>query len=337
MESSSEDEIWSEEGGSEVGDTGSDEAGNLALLEVSSGHSWSKLYEKDKYYDVLLIVDGEERGAHKVVLACVSEFFDKMFTSGLKEGKSQENPLRVPLKDIALRTLDNLLELIYKAQVQTNYEATLLLARAAHMYRIRGALWAASESLCKRISMRNFVELWEFAYLLNMDELYTRVGRFANVHVVDICQSSDLPAVPLSLLKRMLQSVSSQYLDERLEDICEGIMDWVNTDPKRTPHIDELLEIALEELPHKTQEESLSSIGQTLLHLCDKSSAARNLVSSVISRLEVCRTQYQHCESVARCKRCSSTRCRTCIAKLSKIRRKEKRSNFSDSGLTLFD
>ena len=75
---------------SDTAKASSDEEGILTTSEESRCQLWADLYKKSKYCDVLLVVDKEEREAHKAMLACASEFFDKMFTGGLKEAQCSD-------------------------------------------------------------------------------------------------------------------------------------------------------------------------------------------------------------------------------------------------------
>ena len=265
----------------------SNEEAVTVSLKAPRCQIWTELYKKDKYCDVLLVVDGEERGAHKVALACASTFFDKMFTCGLKESQTQESPLRVPLEEITIRTLDNFLELLYTGRVKATYNDVPPLACAAHLYQVHDILAAVEEALSKQVTLKNFLELWNLGYLLDLHTLYSRVEEFAYEKVEEICNCNEIRIVRPSLLVKMMHSAATRYPDKRFRGICAGLKSWTDADAMRLFHIDDILDISFKDFAWEKHRDHLTNIGRSLLQLCAISSKARDLSREVYNHLEI--------------------------------------------------
>jgi len=80
----------------------------MSLLESSP--ELAPAYELSEYADVIFIVEGENRfPAHKVILCAKSDYFARMFRSGLMETTHAE----IPMADVSVRAFDLILHAIY--------------------------------------------------------------------------------------------------------------------------------------------------------------------------------------------------------------------------------
>ena len=276
-----------------------DEENGLATVKVPRCKLWTKLCEKDKYFDVLFVIDNEERRSHKLALACASDVFDKMFTGGLKEAQDRECPLRVPLEGVLLSTLDHLLTLIYTGKVQLPFDDLLLLTRAADMYQMHDILSALEDTISDEVDLSNFIELWDFACLLNLSTVRSCIGDFASENSVFICLSPALEKLPPLLFQEMVCNVR---MDE-LMNICDGIKDWAEVDLERQSYVDDILKKAFAYCVWDKQEQHLANIGVSLVRLCGTSSIARELLQKVVLTLGSRPAQSYYYPFCSRCKR----------------------------------
>ena len=68
--------------------------------------------------DVTLVAEGLEVGAHRAILSSCSNYFYAMFTGELAESKAE----RVILQEIDGKTLAQLIDFVYTAEIQVTEE-----------------------------------------------------------------------------------------------------------------------------------------------------------------------------------------------------------------------
>lgn len=116
--------------------------------------------------DVILRIGEDKIHCHKFVLALSSNFFNRMFASGMKESQSQE----VELKDVSLETMKSVLSFMYTDKIDVKKIVPDLL-RVADMYGILRLKNICSQRLSKIIGSENVAEIWEVAYFHNVEDL----------------------------------------------------------------------------------------------------------------------------------------------------------------------
>lgn len=86
----------------------------------------------DTFSDVTLVVENERIHAHRVVLASGSEYFKKMFSSGMKESKQRE----ITIPNVSKNAFMLLLEYLYTGEIsdQATLEDLLNLSQAGDMF-----------------------------------------------------------------------------------------------------------------------------------------------------------------------------------------------------------
>ena len=106
----------------------------------SSGHAKdllvciNKLRKVNKLCDVILVVDGQEFPAHRVVLAACSDYFAAMFTGDMVESQKQD----VEIQGLSASTMENILEFIYTETVSVSVENVQALLPAACLLQLTG-------------------------------------------------------------------------------------------------------------------------------------------------------------------------------------------------------
>jgi len=122
----------------------------------------------DLLTDVILCIGENKIYCHKMVLGMSSNFFKKMFTTNMKESKSQE----IELKDVEvnLETIENMINFMYGHRIDDVKITTDLLA-VADMYDVFRLRNLCSEKLKRTLDDENVAEIWFSAYTHNIEEL----------------------------------------------------------------------------------------------------------------------------------------------------------------------
>jgi len=90
----------------------------LSLIE--STPDFSPAYELVEYADVYFIVEGENFPAHKIILCAKSDYFARMFRSGLLESTQTQ----IPMADVSKTAFALLLRAIYVNTIRLPTEVT---------------------------------------------------------------------------------------------------------------------------------------------------------------------------------------------------------------------
>merc|ERR1719414_1892197 len=95
-----------------------------------------------------------------------SNFFARMFLSGIKESQRNE----VELKDVDLETVKNLISFMYTGRID-NEKINASLLVAADMYEVLGLRSICIEELSKAVKFENVTEIWQTGILLDIEYL----------------------------------------------------------------------------------------------------------------------------------------------------------------------
>jgi hypothetical protein len=134
-----------------------------SVLTSSYVYDMRHLIDDEEFADVRFIVEGRAISAHRAILACRSEHFKAMFTSGMRESRESE----ITLSHIRVPVFMALLEYIYVDSVNVAADMAIELFAAADLYtldRLKG--------LCEIIVQKNVNVDNAATLLLTADELH---------------------------------------------------------------------------------------------------------------------------------------------------------------------
>jgi len=123
---------------------------------------------KDLLTDIILCIGENKIYCHKLILGMSSNFFKAMFTTNMKESKSQ----KIELKNVEvdLETVENMISFMYENRID-DVKITADLLAIADMYEVLRLRNICSEKLQRALNDENVAKIWHTAYLHNVEEL----------------------------------------------------------------------------------------------------------------------------------------------------------------------
>ena len=187
----------------------------------------NSMRESGTLCDIILIVEGVQFPAHKVVLAACSPYFQAMFTSSFKEKYMS----RQEIHGISSEAFSILLSFIYNGKdlviKDDNVESLL---EASSFLQLDHVKALCSVHLKSMISSHNFLEIRDIATRYDSKEVTQACDKFISFNFHKIVTSPSF----LSLSEENVATIISNDLpDVHKQIVVEGVEKWVNHEPSR--------------------------------------------------------------------------------------------------------
>ncbi|KAK2187478.1 hypothetical protein NP493_164g03066 [Ridgeia piscesae] len=174
----------------------------------------------DKFCDVILeSSDGVEVPCHKMVLSAGCQFFQAMFSSGMKEAQSHRIKLDLPSS-----TVKCLVEFIYTSSVDITEENAQGLLQVADEYQLTGLKKACTDFMIGRLQPCNCLGLHKFARLYNLTKLQDLAHKCMLENFIEVTQCEEF----LKLEEEdLVHYIEDDTLNVNNEDIVfEAVLTW---------------------------------------------------------------------------------------------------------------
>ncbi|XP_013872833.1 kelch repeat and BTB domain-containing protein 12 [Austrofundulus limnaeus] len=188
--------------------------------------------------DVVLLAEGIPFPCHKVVLSAFSPYFQAMFTCGLKETRGAE----VPLRDTPARSLELLLNYMYRAELPLSTSNIQMVAAAAFLLHVDGAFRLCQSYMEAHMDPSNCIGLYCWARDLGATDLSDCALRFICQHFTQVCHEEELLELDAQNLGDLLASDDLNVPQE--EVVLKLVLHWVErrrNDPQSEAQAAELL------------------------------------------------------------------------------------------------
>ncbi|XP_060549150.1 kelch-like protein diablo isoform X2 [Pantherophis guttatus] len=217
-------------------------------LRRSIGQGIKELYQGQQLCDITLVADGRRFPCHRILLASVSLYFQRMLTSTFKESREGE----IVLMDLSATCLQSLLDYVYTGELLLLWEEAEELFTAASRLQITSALDIITRFLRERISMENCLELYVLSYSHNHRPLLHSTSSYIAFHFEHL---SELPAFLYLDVGILITIIASEILvvDSELT-VYKAVRRWVTYNlAERLPKFAALMDYV--RLPLLTPEE----------------------------------------------------------------------------------
>ncbi|KAL7987041.1 hypothetical protein Chor_005960, partial [Crotalus horridus] len=230
--------------------------GQVSCILSSTPVGIKELYQNQQLCDIILVADGRRFPCHRILLASVSLYFQRMFTSTFKESREGE----IVLMDLSATCLQSLLDYIYTGELLLLGEEAEELFTAASRLQITSALDIITRFLKERISMENCLELYVLAYSHNHRPLLHSTSSYIAFHFEHL---SELPAFLYLDVTILITIIASEILAVDSELIVyRAVRRWVTYNlAERLPKFAALMDYV--RLPLLTPEELAEVRAQT--------------------------------------------------------------------------
>lgn len=190
------------------------------------------------FCDVILTTeDGGEHGAHRIVLASVSEYFRAMFLCEMKESQQK----CITIKAVDARSLALLIDYAYSCKIKIDSANVESILAAASMLQFIAVENACYDYLKKNINVPNSLGIWNLADLHGSKELSELAEGFIRGNFVSVVKHTDFTTLSSSQLIRLLGHDKLNVPSESA--VFEAVMSWVRYDVEaRSSLLPQLLE-----------------------------------------------------------------------------------------------
>ena len=206
-----------------------DSSATSCVFEALDLHSESfkqlaEFFENDVFCDVEIKVGTKGFKCHRVILACVSQYFKTMFTTEMAESKRSS----IMIKDIDEDALQSLIKFAYTSKILLSVDNVQSLLYASSILQIECVARACCEFMMAHLHPNNCIGVRAFATLHNRTELMNRADEYIQENFAECVDSEEFVTMTHDHFAVIL---SAQDLNVRSEtQVFEALMKWTNHD-----------------------------------------------------------------------------------------------------------
>ncbi|CRK93246.1 CLUMA_CG006789, isoform A, partial [Clunio marinus] len=174
--------------------------------------------------DVVLVAEGMEIPAHKMILASCSPYFYAMFT-GFEESKQD----RITIQGVDFHALQLLVEYVYSSVVVVTEENVQVLLTAANLLQLTDVRDACCDYLQSQLDPSNCLGIREFADIHGCIDLFNYADSYIEQHFSEVVQFDEFLTLSSEQVETFVKSDSLSVPSE--ERIFECVVAWIQFEP----------------------------------------------------------------------------------------------------------
>ncbi|KAL3859086.1 hypothetical protein ACJMK2_009320 [Sinanodonta woodiana] len=191
-------------------------------------------YRADLYTDIEIQVEKKAFKCHKVVLSAFSDYFQAMFSSGMKESHNNT----ICLKDIGSIVFETILKFAYSGEDVVTVENAEDLLRAAVQLQITCLQERCEHFLLEQTTAENCIGIWRLAQALHCNELHEKTWQFILDNFDVISHVDEFGALDKAELISVISNDDLKVSNE--EYVCDALIAWLQKDESRKSYLSEV-------------------------------------------------------------------------------------------------
>lgn len=196
-----------------------------------------EMYFSGRHTDIEIIVQDKSFRCHKVVLATVSQYFDAMFLSGMRE--CYDGVVR--LQEIDSSTFVDILDFIYSGKLNICTENAEDLLRASTLFQLKMLHNKCEDFLLNHVSNDNCIGAWRLAKSHECMELAKKAWYVILENFTEVCKTEDFNFLDADEMYEIINDDDLHVTNEEI--VCDAVFRWYRFEPEtRTEHASNLFE-----------------------------------------------------------------------------------------------
>ncbi|XP_034249410.1 kelch-like protein 5 [Thrips palmi] len=197
-----------------------------SLLPTCLLQSLCQLWRSATFCDVVLVAEGREIAAHKVVLAAASSYFRTMFTCQLREASES----RIEMHEISFHLLEEIVNFFYTTELKVTDDNIYELMSVADILQLSSVAKACASFLMSSLSPSNCLSVLTAAtFHCGYYDLINDAVRFARKNLASVAKGEEFLSAPADVLLQVFQGQVLNIPDEGF--LLKIIVAWVKHDP----------------------------------------------------------------------------------------------------------
>uniref|UniRef100_A0A2C9JL26 BTB domain-containing protein n=1 Tax=Biomphalaria glabrata TaxID=6526 RepID=A0A2C9JL26_BIOGL len=210
-----------------------DELASDFVAESFAKDNWDLLYQfyqNQTFCDVEITIGNKHFHCHRLVLACVSQYFRAMFNSRMAEATEKS----ITIKDIDEEAMEKLIQFAYTSHIRLNTDNVQSILYAASILQIEAVANACSRFMQSHLHPSNCIEVRSFAEAHNRVELIKTTDNYIRDNFIPVSQTDEFLSMPIDILAALVSSPDLNVDNE--EQVFVAVLTWIKHDLEHRCH-----------------------------------------------------------------------------------------------------